>query len=66
MNIVYSHHKVRVNLQASNMDALKKTKLGPSTQSGFVKFKRTFSKLCTLRCLNCCLYAIKITAVTVV
>jgi len=37
---INSHHKVLVNLQASNMDA---------------KLERIFNKLRAMRCLNCCL-----------
>ena len=42
-----SHRKVLVNLQASNMDALKNRNynLCWPTQSGFAKFKRMFNKL---------------------
>jgi len=39
------------------MDALKNWNCGLCwpTQSGFAKFKRMFSKVCIMRCLNCCI-----------
>ena len=67
---INSHHKVLVNLQASNIDALKNqnSKLWPYMLAHtirFAKLERIFNKLRAMWCLNCCL-ATKITAITVV
>jgi len=51
-----SHHKVLVNLHASNMDALKNQNWPMLAHIiRFAKFERTFNKVCTMRGLNCCL-----------
>jgi len=50
-----SHHKVLIDLQASNMDALENQNYGLARTIRFAKFERMFNKLCTMRCLNFCL-----------
>jgi len=50
-----SHHKVLVNLQASNADALKNQNYGLAHTIRFAKCERIVNKLSTMRCLNCCL-----------
>jgi len=51
-----SHHKVLINLQASNMDAVKDQYYGLywPTQSDLLSLKE-YATNCTMQCLNFCL-----------